>query len=473
MNSQLARHIDQIRQRWWVVALTVTLTVLATAVQSSDTDATYVGKALLVQSSPERTPEQDATMAVGYATLFNEPVTIGRLRERTQVPENVTFEARTVAASPILTIEATAQDPEVAQTAAQQVAAAFSEDINSVRNARFNTQIRDLERQVQVLKAQPEPDGSMNPLVPIVQQRLDDLRAEATDNLRDLQLRAGVTKMEPEFVQQVLTGALGGLFLGALAALGLAAMSPRLTNSRDLAYKTGVEPLIEVPRSGLIRGNRLREERLRMLANFISLQELPKSAAITLTDCRGVRAAQDVAEDLARLSAQQGRRTVLVYANNEGALPSSAPGFNNVLTDLALVEQALVDSPMESLKILPAGSDVADRYPLMSRERIDAVLEKLRAEADVVVIIAPPITATIETHPLCAAADFTILVVGKRVSRAGDVVEAAEGLGKAHAELLGAVLVDGKTRETVGSQVVLSHRAGGLEGRPRILDPRR
>ncbi|MGE2731088.1 hypothetical protein ACQI4F_16530 [Mycolicibacterium vaccae] len=468
MNPQMARHIEQIRRRWWVVALTVALTVLATAVHSADTSATYVGKSLLVQSSPERSPEQDATMAVGYATLFNQPETIGRLRERTQVPDEVTFSAKTVAASPILTIEATAEDPEVAQNAAQQVAAAFGADINSVRDARLTMQIKEMESQVQALRTQPEPDGSMNPLVPIVAQRLDDLRADATDNLRDLQLRAGVTKMEPKFAMQVATGALGGLFLGALAALGLAAISTRLMNSRDLAYKTGVDPLIELPRPGSVRGNRVREDRLRMLANFISLQELPKSAVITLTDCRGVRAAQNVAEDLARLSAQQGRRTVLVYASDEAALPSSPPGFNNVLSDFGLVDDALVDSAIESLRVLRAGSRVADRYPLMSRERIDGVFDELRVGTDLIIVVAPPITETIETQPLCAASDFTVLVAGKGVSRSGDVTMAAEALARAHAELLGAVLVDARSRDKAGAQIALSSPVATLEAGSRV-----
>ncbi|MGP4056525.1 hypothetical protein ACTWP6_17155 [Mycobacterium sp. 4D054] len=473
MNSQMARHFEQIRRRWWVVLLVAAFTVLATAVHSSDTDATYMGKSLLVQSSPERTPEQDATMAVGYATLFNEPVTIGRLRQRTQVPDSVSFEARTVAASPILTIEATAEDPEVAQTAAQQMAAAFRDDINSVRNARFARDIKDVERQVQALKAQREPDGSMNPLVPVLQERLDDMRADATDQLRDLQLRAGVTKMEPKFALQVATGALGGLFLGAVAALGLAALSPRLMNARDLAHKTGVDPLIEVPRAGSIRGNRLREDRLRMLANFMSLQGLPASAVIAMTDCRGAHGAKDLAEDLARLSAQQGRRTVLVYANNDTSLPATHPGFNDVLADCSLVDSALTDSAVESLKILPAGPMVADRYPLMSRERIDAVLDELRMGADTIVVVAPPITDSIESHPLFAAADLTILAVGKRTTRSGDVTAAAEALARDHAILLGAVLVDDRRRRNADSQLALSQGAGEVADRSSLLDQQR
>ena len=55
----------------------------------------------------------------------------GEDHAKTKIPEDVTFEARTAAASPILTIEATADDPNVAQDAALHMAAAFSEDVNA------------------------------------------------------------------------------------------------------------------------------------------------------------------------------------------------------------------------------------------------------------------------------------------------------------------------------------------------------
>lgn len=462
MNSPMARHLEQIRRRWWVVTLVAAFTVTVAALQASDADATYVGRSLLVQSSPERTPEQDATMAVGYATLFNEPVTIGRLRQRIQVPDGVEFEARTVAASPILTVEATAEDPEVAQLSAQQMAAAFRDDINSVRTVSFAREISGVERQLEILKGQREPDGSMNPLVPVLQERLEGMRADASDQLRDLQLRAGVTKMEPQFAFQIATAALGGVFLGALAALGLAAASTRLMNAGDLVHRTGIEPLADLPRSGSIRGNRLREDRLRMLANFVNLQRQSGSTVVALTDCRGSQGAQDVAEDLARLSAQQQRRTVLVYANNHNRLPTTQPGFNTVLTDHSLVDTVLTESAVESLKIMPTGPTVADRYPLMSRERIDVVLEELRTTADTIVVVAPSIADSIDSHPLCASADFTILVVGKRVSRSGDVAAAVEALTKDHAVLLGVVLVDARRRSNDGLPPVPAHRAAEI-----------
>ena len=93
----------------------------------------------------------------------------------------------------------------------------------------------------------------------------------------------------------------------------------------------------------------------------------------------------------------------------------------------------LKDGDVESLKILPAGSILADRYSLMTRERIVSVLDELRTGADTIIVAAPPIAETTETQLLCAAADITILVVTRKSSRAADVTSAAERLEKAHA----------------------------------------
>jgi hypothetical protein len=383
-------------------------------------------------------------MAKGYATLFNEPETIGRLKATHNISEDVTFEARTVAASPMLTIQATADNPRVAQDAAENMANAFRDDINSVRQAGYEKAIADAEAELITLRSQPEPDGKMNPLVPLAQTRLDMMHADSAEQLQDLQLRAGVIETQPSAVFELGKGAAGGLLLGILAALGLAALSQRLVSSADLVDKTGIEPLVEVPGGDSIEAIRLREDRLRTLANIVSLQDLPKSAVVALTDCRGAQEAEYLAESVARLSAQKGYRTVLVYANNDALQPTNHAGFNDVLADSSLVNSALIDGAVDSLKILPAGSVVADRYPLISRERIDAVLDELRMGADTIVVAAPPIADTIESQPICAAADFTMLVVGRRSSRSGDVTSAAEALADAHAVLLGAVMTDGK-----------------------------
>jgi capsular polysaccharide biosynthesis protein len=443
MNLTSKRRLDQFRRRWWVVVLVTVVAALATATYSSGAQPTYVGKSSLMLSG--RTPDQDSVMVLGYLNIFNDPATIAQLRAKTKIDEGVTFEARPAADAPIITIEATADDPRVAQDAALDLAGAFSEYINSAQRIGKENSIAEMERQLSRLNPQAG-DGSANDNYVFLQQRIDDARSNSTNELVSLQPRAGVTENMPNAGFNLVTGTVGGLLLGILAALGLATLSTRLTNSADLRDKTGVKPLVEVPAGGGAKRDKLRGDRFRALANVISLQDPPKSHVITLTDTSRGRGARDVAEALAHLSAQRGSRTVLVYADNDASLPAYGAGFNDTLADSGLVHELLRDSDVRNLRILAAGSVLGDRYALATRERIVAVLNELRACADTIIVATPAIGDDTETQMLCAAADLTILVVTKGSSRAGDVNAAVEALTGARATLLGAVLIDETNR---------------------------
>ncbi|HKV20660.1 MAG TPA: hypothetical protein VJR50_16615, partial [Mycobacterium sp.] len=421
------------------------------------------------------TPDQNATMAVGYATLFNEPETSGRLKAKLGLPDGIAFEARTVAASPILIIEATASEPRAAQDAAQRMAEGFRDDINAVRNAGYEKSIQDTENQLDSLMSQREPDGNMNPLVPVVQARLDAMRGDAAGQLEVLQPRAGVTTTDTNLLFQLGQGVLGGLLLGVLAAMGLAALSPRLVGPADLKDKTGAEPLVEIPAGDSRAANRLREDRFRELANLISLQNPSRAAVIAVADSPRTSGATVVAEAVARLSAQRGNRTVLVYADSDASQSDGDVGFNDVLSNARLVPDSLHDGAVDRLKVLPAGSHNSDRYALMSRARIDAVVDQIRACADTVVIAAPPAAHATDSLPVCTAADFTILVVDKRTSRPNEVAAAVDALTDANAVLLGAVMIDGTITDVSAqpdAQMPALESIGASAGRAHATDRR-
>jgi hypothetical protein len=440
VNPTLRRRIDQVRRRWWVVLVITVLAVLSVALPLTK-PPTYTAQSTLVLSTGR--PEQDAAMATGYALLFNDPTSISRLRREHGIPDDVTFDAKTVGASPILTIEVTATDSNGAQDIATTLAYALRDDTNSVRKANYDRSIQESERQLDQLLSAPGPAGVTNPMAPVVQQRLDALRDGSASQLQILQLKAGVIKTAPHLAFEILSRVVGGGLLGILAALGMAALSTRLRTPADLMDKTGIDPLVELPAGGTIERNRVREDRLRALSNIVDLQDLPKSTVVALTDTRGARGARDLAEQLARLSAQQGKRTVLVYADNDASRHPVFAGFNDVLADSSLVDTVLADGAVESLWVMYPGSVVDDRYSLASRDKVAAVLDELRADADTIVVVAPSIADHIESQPICATADLVIAVVDKRSSRARDVTTAVDALADAHAVLLGAVLVDG------------------------------
>ncbi len=444
----LKRRLEQIWQRKLVVLAVAVLGLALASLASLNAHSTFSGKSTLMVSSPGRAPDQDAFVAVGYATLFNDPATIVRLRADKPISPDVTFEARTAAASPILAIEATADNPKAAQDAAQEMAEAFRDDINSARQKENTQRLTDLRNQLDDLRNQPEPNGSANASIAPLQDLINTVRYDSTNQLENLQVRAGVVETTPNIALNLAMGTVGGLLLGVMAALGLAATSTRLTGSTEFREKTGLEPLAEIPSGGSVDRDRVREDQLSALANILTLEEMPKSPALALTDSYGVREASQLAGELATLTAQQGYRTVLMYADNRVLQPADDTGFADALADASRVHAILKDSALESLKILPCAGAFADRYSRVSRERIVAIIDELRTYADIIIIAAPPIEQTSGAQLLCGAADSSLLIVSRRSSRAGDVTSAVDVLSKARVNLLGAALVD----ETPGEQ---------------------
>jgi succinoglycan biosynthesis transport protein ExoP len=204
-----------------------------------------------------------------------------------------------------------------------------------------------------------------------------------------------------------------------------------------------VEPLIDLPSGGSHAAESSREDGVRTLANIVSLQDLPKSPVIALTGIGVNGQASQLATEFARLSAQQGYRTVLVHAANDPSESHNGAGFNEALGNSISAQSLLQAGGLETLKVLPTGSGIDDRYPRMTRERIAGVLDDLRADADAIIVVAPSIAeTTVEAQLVCAAADLTILAVA-RGSRSSAVTSAGDALAKTSATLLGAVLVDG------------------------------
>jgi Mrp family chromosome partitioning ATPase len=451
MSLAFTRRIEQIRRRWWVVLLFTGLAVVA-ALASLPIHATYVGKSTLVQSSPGPSAEFDTMRVTGYAGLFNDRAIQDRLRESTGIPNDVKVEARTVAGSAILVIEATADDPIVAQRAATRMAEAFAGDINPAGEKKLDYAVKDMQDKFRDLQqAFPDVTAVMNQATSL-QAMIQSVRDSQTNSLQDLQRQAGVTKIPPPF-GQLGPAAAGGLLLGILAALGMAAVSTRIRSSAELLEKTGLEPLVEVPDARSVRQSRLREDRIRALADIVSSQDSPKPLVIALTDSRGARGARGIAEALAKMLAQQEYRTVLVDAENDASEPAENARSNGVLHNSNLVHQVLEDRDVESLKILPWCGLFASRYSRVTRERIVAVLDKLRSGADIIVVAAPSIADSTDAQLLCAAADFTVLVVDSQSSRAGDVTSAVEVLGKARADVLGVVLIHGTNGRSAGSPI--------------------
>lgn len=433
------RRLQHIQQRWQLIAACVMLAALAATAHTLTSHPTYAAQSALILAG--RAPEQDAVTVQGLVSIFNDAPTVSRLRAVADIPDGVGFEARTAAASPILIIEATADRPDVAQSAAENMAKAFRADVNATQQEGKQSYVADLRQQLSRISP-IAPNGVPDPYFATLQDRIDNVESDTTNQLQLFQPRLGVKENAPSLKLNLVLGAAGGLVVGVLTALAMAALSRRVRTAADLRDRTGVEPLVEIPAAGTGNHDLLRDERSRTLANIIGAVNLTKPVVIAVTDTDGGRGAREVAESLSTSFARQGCRTVLVHADNDSSGPGAGPGFNGLLADSRAVQSALVDGAADSVRVLPAGRAIPDRYATATRERIDRVFGDLRRSFDVVVVAAPP-AAEADAQVLCAASDATILVVIKGSSNFTDVSSSAAVLEAMRAVVLGAVLMGG------------------------------
>lgn len=161
--------------------------------------------------------------------------------------------------------------------------------------------------------------------------------------------------------------------------------------------------------------------------------------------------AADAASTLANLAvslAQSERRVIVVDAdlrqpslhavfevpNNAGLSDALALGNNGH-------EPHLAPTAINGLSVLTSGATVSNASDLLSSNRMDALLAKLASQCDVVLVTAPPLVINSDAAVIASKVDGALLAVRSGKTRRDNAQKAKDILSRAHARVLGAVLM--------------------------------
>jgi Mrp family chromosome partitioning ATPase/capsular polysaccharide biosynthesis protein len=449
LSSQVAR----VRHYWWLVLVIVVVSMIGAIAATMTTPTTYTGRASLIVSSNDRSPDQDAVLVQGYADYFNDVAYQSKLLAEKEGYAAVTVTARAAAGSPILLIDATAHDADTAQSAAAAVAVAFQADINKVHKDENETEVASLQLQLDRHLARVSansPDSPPEALITSLQDQILKIRSDRVNMLQQLQLNGGVSQDAPRLSLNLLFALNGGLIMGVLAALVVGSLSNRLGTRRDLLDKVGLNALIEIPKARNRAGAKQRQLRMRQLANMVK-DDLSQPAVVAVTQPRNGAGSAMVAWGLARQWAEQGRPTLLVRAaENPGSWlgrtegtrgGSDGPHQVEFPTDAAVLNSLTVSGPVHGMRVLMPGRSPDGVQERFEASMIHEFLAQAASLAEFIIIEAGPVVDSINAQDLCAAAGRTLLVVEMSVSRVAEVTEAVSILEQTKSGLLGAVLV--------------------------------
>lgn len=263
------------------------------------------------------------------------------------------------------------------------------------------------------------------------------------------------------------------LLLGTLAALTLAALLAALLEQLDNTLHTAedLEPLLRTPLLGtmpLLRGR--VERRLSHLANpsveapvlleacrilrsnltFASVDAPLRSVLVTSADPGEGKSLS--ALNLATVMAMDGRRVILLDCDlrrpmqhllNEAPLE---PGFSNILTNEATLDESLRPTPVDNLFLLPAGTLPPNPPELLGSEHGRQLLRDLKDRCDLVVIDSPPVLSLSDPQVLCSSVDGVVLIVAANSTPRQHLQRAQTTLRHAGGRLLGVLF--NKVRES-------------------------
>lgn len=336
-------------------------------------------------------------------------------------------------------------------------------------------------RQVQAkLKAEAKPDAAVVSLTASDSSptRARDIAAAAAVALTDVgkTLDGPVGAHTPAVLLKVVepaqvpnsrsTGRIGGIALGALLALVMAAVAMavrEVTDARvrvadDLIRAFDLDVAAVVPHDGTLKNDGMgvaaedtpRAESLHVLRSRLQVLRGDGAASITIAGTRAGDGASTVAVTLAASLARAQARVVVVdadlrqprvdrYLGVRGNL-----GLAEVLAGRQKAAQLVVESRHSGVWALPAGSPFGRVGDLLDHDRLAAVVADLEETFDFVVIDTPPVLAAPDAAVIGAVTDGVVLVVRERFTQVGDVDRALRVFRSSGAPLLGAVINNGR-----------------------------
>jgi polysaccharide biosynthesis transport protein len=439
-------HLARIwRRRFLVAAIALLAALLAVGVSMRHKGTQYTGTATLITVSQNSSPDQTASLATGYVGTFIQPSFQRMLQAKLGLPSDVSLTAQTAAQSPIIFISATAPDAATAQRAAGAAAAEFLREVNANLQSGRDNLIDQMRRAV---KADTKATTG-NIRVPAeidMQDRINGVNADPTNDLQILQSNAGVTAKSSGAKKTIAVALVGGLIFGCLLAWVLGAASRRLSSPAELMEKARIEPLVVIPPGGGAKAELQRERQLRQLAATVALLDVPKPAVIAVAPVERTPGADEIAKSLARYRAGHGARTVLVHA--DGA-PAPLDADEGDIDSVAVRWSLTSESGGRMREVFPV-DDTQDVGRPLGMEHLGKLVTSLRSRADLVVIQSPVVSESAESYMVCAIADRTLLIAGVG-SSAESVVAARDQMERVGVSLLGVAFVERPSRRRAES----------------------
>lgn len=193
--------------------------------------------------------------------------------------------------------------------------------------------------------------------------------------------------------------------------------------------------------------NRSLLEKFRVLRSNVQFTLIDRAhTTILITSSAPQEGKSYTAANLAVAMAMDGRRVILVDADlhrpraHETFEVPLQPGLTNILVGQAQIENCLRETSVPGLRLLTAGVLPPNPVELLNSPTMEALMDGLREQADMLIFDSPPLLATADAQVLASKVDGVLYVMQLGRVPKSSVRRSFELLQQARANVIGIVL---------------------------------
>jgi capsular exopolysaccharide synthesis family protein len=276
-------------------------------------------------------------------------------------------------------------------------------------------------------------------------------------------------------------GLMVGLGFGVGIAYAWDRLAPRLRDVPDVQTYTGLSVLGSIPTLRAPPGERIvvgskqpaagSEAYGHLAARLLAYLQNVDARSVVITSPTAGAGKTTVTLNLGASLAAAGKDTVVLSVDSPDTDTAMhirsgvtrRPGLQEMLRGKASIEDALHDTGIDGLRMIPAGGSVLAPHATLNIHRLTEILDELNEKTEVVLIDAPSVLGAADTALLAEQADLTVLVVDIRRGRRSDAAAAVQALSHVEERLSGCIVNDPGRKQ----QPPASPKPGSRKVRPR------
>lgn len=257
--------------------------------------------------------------------------------------------------------------------------------------------------------------------------------------------------VSPNVTLNLVLGAVVGLIFGVGIAFFLEYLDTSVKSLEDVERYLQVPVLAVIPKDvGILHkqnGMSPDAEAYRILRTNIEFnRKNPEDNAITVVSGGAGEGKSTTLVNLAYICAQGGYTTLMIDADLRRPRLhtffdiNNSVGLTNFLTTELVLEDVILQTPVDNLYFMPSGILPADAAGILNSRRMSELIQDVKQRFDLVLIDSPPILGVSDASVLASEVDLTMIVVQHRKLPRNMLIRVKQAVENVGGHVIGVVL---------------------------------